>query len=300
MKRIIRPFHSFSSKFPSGIGLYGICEDRNSSYLRGPALAPPLIRTALHCPSSNAHSEVGIEVLSRIQDYGDLTPSQPDSRVISEEIQPRLEAILRDDRLPLALGGDHSLTFPILLALHKILCQPVTVIHFDAHPDCYPLFEGNLWSHASPFARVVEEEGLCQQLVSIGIRTASPEQRDFMKTQPIKWIEAKHFPSQGSGLRDLLSPFIPSQDSLVYVSIDLDVLEPGLAPGVSHHEPGGLTVRQLIDAIHCLPGRVVGADVVEYNPRQEMSGSQLTAFVAAKIVKELSARALAPDLTHSY
>lgn len=201
MKKIIRPFHSISSKFPSGIGLYGICEDRNSSYLRGPALAPPLIRTALHCPSSNSHSEVGLEVVSRIHDYGDLTPplSLPaDSRVISEQvIQPCLEAILRDDRLPLALGGDHSVTFPILLALHNILHQPVTVIHFDAHPDCYPLFEGNLWSHASPFARLLEEEGLCQQLVSIGIRTASPEQRDFMKTKPIKWIEAKHFPSQG-------------------------------------------------------------------------------------------------------
>eukprot|EP01031_Cornospumella_fuschlensis_P033922 gene33922-41053_t len=271
-----------------GIGLLGITEDRNSSFLQGAALAPRLIRQALRCDSSNAYSELGVDIMSSLKDFGDIQSELPNAETLCSALRPMLENIVKNEcRTPLLIGGDHSVSYPVVSCLVAIIQKPVVIVHFDAHPDIYDNFEGNPWSHASPFARILEKQVLCDKLLSFGIRTANHHQREQMKKYNVHVVEARDFPLLGSGVSQILREHI-GPDTPVYISIDLDVLEPGLAPGVSHREPGGLTVRQLIDAIHVIPGQIIGADLVEYNPLQDVK--DITAFVASKIVKEIAAR----------
>jgi agmatinase len=251
--------------------LLGIPYDASSSYLRGAAAAPPLIRTALRSPAGNDFTERGGD-LSQLADAGDLDLST-DAATARAQIESGVEAMLRDFT-PILLGGDHSITYPIMRAVSK-KHKKITILHVDAHGDLYDEFEGDRFSHACPFARIMEER-LCARLVQAGIRTLTPHQRDQIKKFSVDTIEMQHF---AGGAR-------PSVPGPVYLSIDLDGIDPAFAPGVSHREPGGLTVREVITMIQALDGPIVGADVVEFNPAQDLGG--VTAAVAAKIVREIA------------
>jgi arginase len=169
--------------------------------------------------------------------------------------------------VPLTLGRDHSITFATSKAARKFIGKPLVIVHFDAHSDIYESYEGDRNSHKCPFARICEVPDFCKQLISIGIRTLDGEQRLQIQKFGVNIIEAKDFPAEGSDIKKILDKFIGS-NTPVCITFDIDVLEPGLAPGVHHKEGGGLSVRQAIDAIHCIPGRIVGADIVEYSPDQ--------------------------------
>ena len=177
-------------------------------------------------------------------------------------------------RRPIALGGDHSITYSILRAFRD-RPRGLTVLHIDAHADLYDEFEGDRFSHACPFARIMEEK-LCGRLVQVGIRTLTPHQRDQIRRFNVDTVEMQHFAADAR----------PKIAGPVYLSIDLDGLDPAFAPGVSHREPGGLSVRDVLQMIHGLGGPIVGADVVEFNPAKDLDG--LTAAVAAKIVREIA------------
>jgi len=252
--------------------LVGIPYDASSSFLRGSAAAPSLIRQALHSPAGNHYTERGAD-LSQLADAGDLalTDEAGNARVT---IQAGIELTLKDGFAPIALGGDHSITYPIMRAIAQ-QHRGVTILHIDAHGDLYEEFEGDRYSHACPFARILEEE-LCGRLVQVGIRTLTPHQRDQIRRFNVETIEMQHF---AGGVR-------PKVFGPVYLSIDLDGLDPAFAPGVSHREPGGLSVRDVLSMIHSLDGPIVGADVVEFNPSQDLGG--VTASVAAKIVREIA------------
>jgi agmatinase len=179
---------------------------------------------------------------------------------------------------PISLGGDHSITYPIIRAFAKKYPN-LSILHFDAHPDIYDSFQGNRLSHASPFARIMEER-LVKRLVQVGVRTATAHQREQIKKFGVETIE----------MRDFKDGMEFNFDSPLYISFDVDGLDPAYAPGVSHREPGGLSTRQVIDIVQRLRGRVVGADIVEFNPR--MDPLHVTGTVCAKILKEISARML--------
>lgn len=132
--------------------------------------------------------------------------------------------------------------------------RPITIVHFDAHPDLYPNFQENPFSHASPFARILEQPGLCSQLISFGIRTSTPIQTQIANKYRVFHIHARDYPNEGYKIGGFLEKLYQEREPLVYLSIDMDVLDPAFAPGVSHREPGGLSTRQLIDAIHSIPG----------------------------------------------
>ena len=125
------------------------------------------------------------------------------------------------------------------------------------------------------------EEGLAGRLVQVGIRTATAHQREQVARFGVEMIE----------MRDFRASFVPEFDTPVYISFDIDALDPAFAPGVSHREPGGLSTRQALDLIGRLRAPVLGADVVEFNPRMDSSG--MTAMVCAKLVKEIAGRMLA-------
>ena len=251
--------------------LLGIPYDASSSFLRGSSAAPPLIRAALRSPAGNSFTERGAD-LAQLADAGDLTVSEQPAAARTE-IEAGVEAMLRDFT-PILLGGDHSITYPILRAFAR-KHRSLTILHIDAHGDLYDEFEGDRFSHACPFARIMEER-LCARLVQVGIRTLTPHQRVQISKFGVDTIEMQHF---AGGAR-------PSVSGAVYLSIDLDGIDPAFAPGVSHREPGGLSVRDVIAMIHALDGPIVGADVVEFNPAQDLGG--LTAAVAAKIVREIA------------
>ncbi|MFK7919660.1 MAG: agmatinase family protein [Ilumatobacter sp.] len=262
------------------ISLLGIALDANSSFMRGCALGPAAIRASLHSDSGNDANEASVHVTPLLEDVGDVSitneeASYADADAITAAVRTQLAA----GRQVISLGGDHSVTFPILRAFREFH-DDLTVVHIDAHPDMYDNLGDNPLSHASPFARALEA-GCMTTLVQLGIRTATQHQVG----QGERWNVQMFTPRQ-------LADFDPSTLSgPIYFSLDLDGLDPSCAPGVSHHEPGGLTVREVLDVIDALPGPVVGADVVELNPTRDLV--DMTAMVGAKFVKELAGAMLA-------
>ena len=257
--------------------LLGIPFDANSSYLRGAAGAPPLIREAFRCDSSNSSTESGIELDSAsVLDAGDL--ELPADGAFTA-IESAVGELLDDGKSPMCLGGDHSITYPIVRAFGRRFAD-LTIVHFDAHPDLYDEFQGNRRSHACPFARIMEE-GCAKRLIQIGIRTMNTHQRKQADRFAVEVVEMRDLPALEK--LKLAGP--------VYISFDIDVLDPAFAPGISHREPGGMSVREAISHLHAITGDVVGADLVEYNPKQDVS--QLTAMVCAKILKEILGKMIA-------
>lgn len=258
--------------------LIGIPFDGQSSYLRGAADAPPRIREALHCAASNDWTELGVNLgaASAYEDAGDLRFSEKDAFAA---IESGVRKMLDEERRVISLGGDHSITFPILKAFAPKYPK-LTIFHFDAHPDLYDEFEGNKLSHACPFARIMDA-GLAQRLVQLGIRTATQHQREQAKKFGVEVVEMRHLPAH-----EKLKAAGP-----VYISFDIDVLDPAFAPGVSHRESGGMTVREAIAHLQSIQGDVVGADLVEYNPVRDLDG--MTATAAAKILKEILGKMIA-------
>lgn len=259
----------------------GVRYDAQSSFRRGPAGAPPLIRAALHSSAGNLWSESGVDlgVAGSWSDGGDIEPGalpSTNARDVVGAIEGEVDRVVAAGHRPLILGGDHSITYPILRAIAKGFGPP-TVLHIDAHSDTYDEFEGNRLSHACPFARIMEE-GLASQLVQVGIRTLTGHQRDQTRRFGIEVIDMIAW---AGGAR-------PNLSGPLYISLDLDGIDPAFAPGVSHREPGGLSVREVIGLVQSAPIPIVGADLVEYNPDADVDG--MTATVAAKLVKELLAR----------
>ena len=263
------------------IDLIGVPVDDNSSYLRGAAAGPAAIAEALRCDSANLWTETGFDLEPVLRWQGDL--SLPGAEASMAEVMAAVErgaqAAGETGNPPIFLGGDHSVTYPLVRGLRRAVGE-FAILHFDAHPDCYDLYDGNRFSHACPFSRIMED-GLCTRLVSVGIRTATGHQREQRDRFGIQWLE----------MRERASWPELSFDTPVYVSLDLDVLDPAFVPGVSHHEPGGMSTREVLDVIHAVGAPVIGADVVELNPSRDRDN--VTAMTAAKLVRELAGVILA-------
>ncbi|KAF2315380.1 hypothetical protein GH714_039069 [Hevea brasiliensis] len=246
---------------------------RERAKLKGPAFAPPRIREAIWCGSTNSATEEGKELNDPrvLTDVGDVPVQEirdcgvDDDRlmnVISESVKPVME---EDPLRPLVLGGDHSISFPVVRAVSEKLGGPVDILHLDAHPDIYHAFEGNIFSCIA----ICPNNGRWLCAAAIAISAASPQ-------YVLCWNNAVNR-KLGEGVKG------------VYISIDVDCLDPGFAPGVSHIEPGGLSFRDVLNILHNLQADVVAADVVEFNPQRDTLDG-MTAMVAAKLVRELTAK----------
>lgn len=254
------------------IDLIGVPLDENSSFMRGAAIGPVEMIKALGCDSANMWSETGHDLADVLVDRGNLTLTSGEAAI--EEIRTAAEHAGKSGHKPIFLGGDHSVTYPLVKGLREAVGD-FAILHFDAHPDCYHDFEGNRFSHASPFSRIMEE-GLCSRLVSAGIRTAHDHQREQKAKFGIEWLEMK----------DQANWPKLAFDCPVYITFDLDGLDPAFAPGVSHHEPGGMSTREALNIIQSIEAPVIGADVVELNPERDVNG--VTAMVAAKLIREIA------------
>lgn len=260
------------------IAVYGVPWDEKSSYMRGCRDAPPLIWDAFNCDSSNRCTESGINLSKEnlIRYAGSFKLSS--GNAVIAEIESAAARIFSAGDLPIFLGGDHGITYPLVKGIQQTY-PDLSILHFDAHPDLYDQIHGDTFSHGCPFARIMEEK-LATRLVSVGIRTMTPHQQDQAQRLGVEIIDMRRYQPG----------VIPAFTGPVYLSLDLDVLDPAFAPGLSHHEPGGMTTRELLHAIQAINGRVIGADLVEYNPHRDSQNQ--TAMVAAKLMKEIAAKML--------
>lgn len=255
------------------VTILGIPFDENSSFLRGPALAPAKIREAFHSDSANYFTESCINLKDHldVRDKGDVVFKAGVSPIAIIELEVS-SALQQTDKLFL-LGGDHSITFPVIKGFYSRF-KDLTILHIDAHGDLYDNFENNPHSHASPFARIMEK-GLVKRLVQVGIRTMTKHQRE----------QADRFGVEVTEMKNWSPDFRLKADGPIYISLDIDAIDPAFAPGVSHHEPGGFSSRDVISLLQNIKGNVVGADLVEFNPTRDSSG--ITAMLAAKLYKEM-------------
>ncbi len=257
------------------LAIIGVPFDEKSSYLRGAAGGPAAIRASSTGRARNPETELGVNLEhdTIMVDLGDVDTSGDVDKTF-QSIETAVAVVLKKKARPMVLGGDHSITYPILKAMAKVH-KALDILHFDAHPDLYEDLYGDRLSHACPFARIMED-GLANSLVQVGVRAATANQRATARRHGVRMIEMKDF--QDGLILTFKNP--------LYISFDLDSLDPAFAPGVSHQESGGLTMRQAIDLIHRLKARIVGLDVVELNPARDPSG--ITASAAVKIVKEVA------------
>jgi arginase len=264
------------------IAVLGVPFDEKSSYLRGAAQGPAAVRAVSTGKCYCGWTELGVnlEEDTVLVDLGDVDTSGDMDKSFAL-IEKGVAAILDKGAVPIVLGGDHSITYPVLKAFARRF-KPLDVLHFDAHPDLYDDLYGDRLSHACPFARIVED-GLAASVVQVGVRAITAAHRARALKGGVRMVEMK----------DIQDPLHLRFANPVYVSFDMDALDPAFAPGVSHHEPGGLTTRQAVQIIQSLKGRIVGLDVVELNPSRDPSG--ITAAAAFKIVKETAGRIVRPD-----
>ncbi|RDX84380.1 Arginase, partial [Mucuna pruriens] len=277
--------------------LLGVPLGHNSSYLEGPAFAPPFIRDGIWSASANSTTEEGKDLadLRVLADVGNIPVQEIRDCGIEDErlmkiVSDSVKIVMDEDPLrPLVLGGDHSISFPVVRAISEKLGGQVDILHFDAHPDLYEAFEGNYYSHASPFARIMEG-GYARRLLqailySFTILSINKEGREQAQRFGVEQYEMRTFDKDRAFLENLqLGEGVKG----VYISIDVDCLDPGYAPGVSHYESGGLSFRNVMNILQNLKGDIVGGDVVEYNPQRD-TADDMTAMVAAKFVRELAA-----------
>lgn len=255
------------------ITIQGIPYDEKSSFLKGSALAPPLIRKFYHSDSGNYFAENSVDTNSEnVFDKGDFEIRN------YFDIEEITSNNLSENSKLITLGGDHSITFPIIKAFGKFHPK-IDILHFDAHPDLYDELLKDKHSHACPFARIMEN-GLAERLVQVGIRTLNSHQKE----------QAERFNVEIHEMRNLDISKIPNFENPVYISLDMDAFDPAFAPGVSHHEPGGMTSRQVIEIIQNLDAEIIGADIVEFNPSRDIQ--DVTGALTAKCLKEILGRML--------
>lgn len=266
------------NQIPShAVAILGLPWDENSSFLRGAALAPEHIRQVLYDGASNLYCESGtdLEAQQNLVDGGNLSLM---TELPFTEIVNAISRGVKEGNRFLCLGGDHAVTYPIFSGYMQGYDR-INILHIDAHPDLYDEFDGNRLSHACPFARIMET-GRVDRLVQIGVRSLNTHLR-----QQIERFHAETYPVQG-WTTDLVSAL----EGPLYLSLDLDALDPAFAPGVSHHEPGGLTTREVLSIIQAIQAPLIGADIVELNPTRDIN--QMTARLAAKFLREIAAKML--------
>jgi arginase len=263
------------------MAILGVPFDEKSSFLRGAAGGPAAIRAVSTGKCYCGYTELGVnlEEDTVMVDLGDVdTSGDPDKCFALTE--KAVAKVLDRGAVPIVLGGDHSITYPVLKAFAAKF-KPLDVLHFDAHPDLYDELYGDRLSHACPMARVLED-GLAANIVQVGVRAVTSDHRSRALKHGVRMVEMK----------EIDGPLHLKFSNPVYVSFDMDALDPAFAPGVAHHEPGGLTTRQAVQVIQALKGRIVGLDIVELNPARDVSG--ITAAAAFKVIKEVAGRVVRP------
>ncbi len=279
-------------QFASAQGLdacfVGIPFDIGTSNRPGARFGPRFIRgeSAFLRPYNNATRAAPFESLA-VADVGDIAINTFHLAKSVQIIENAYDTILTHDCRPIGIGGDHTITLPILRSIHR-KHGPVALIHVDAHADVNAHHFGEPVTHGTTFRRAIEE-GLVitERSAQIGLRATgwSAEEFDWPRSQGMRVVEAHEIWFQSldpltAEMRELIA------DAPVYLTFDIDGLDPSCAPGTGSPEPGGLTLSQGMQAIRGMKGLdLVGADLVEVAPAYDPSGN--TALTAANLLFEM-------------
>jgi len=263
----------------------GLPDDSQSSFRRGSARGPQRIRLAYDGNCYNATTESGVDLTGMVADLGDL-PSKSSWVLTARSYQEFASRLFQIGKIPFFAGGDHAVTVPIIDALAE-LGEPVHIVQIDAHPDLYPDFEGNRHSHACTISRALEMRHVAS-VTQLGIRTLNAAQMPQLE----RYRDRLHifFARDLPGELPMLSHIF--KGAPVYLTVDLDGLDPAFAPGVSHPVPGGLTPRQVLNFIQKANWKLAGMDVVEVNP--DLDVNDQTAILAARLLHEAMGYAARP------
>ncbi len=277
------------------IAIVGAPLDDGTSARPGARFGPRAIRQApYHWGTADAWSiQLDVDPFTRVKvvDAGDapVVPSRlaRGLRVIHEKVF----RVARTGALPVVLGGDHSITYPSAAAVARARHpRDVGLVHFDAHADTGNDVWGSLVSHGTPMRRLIEEGWIAgKNFVQIGLRGYWPEKPvfDWMRVQGLRWHTMVEIEERGSEavIADAIAEALDGPDC-IYLSIDIDVVDPGMAPGTGTPEPGGLLARELLRAVRQIVGAVdlVGMDVVEVSPPYD--SAEITTMLAHRCVLE--------------
>lgn len=266
----------------------GIPMDIGASNRAGTRHGPRQIRaeSVMLRPYNMATGAAPFEVM-QVADIGDVPINTFDLKKTTDIITTHYDGILAQGCIPLTLGGDHTLTWPVLRAMAKHH-GPVALIHVDAHADINDTMFGERIAHGTPFRRAVEDGLLqCDRVYQIGLRGTgySPEDFNWSRAQGFTVVQAE------ACWHRSLTPLMAEVrarvgDAPVYLSFDIDSLDPAFAPGTGTLEIGGLTIWQALEIIRgCAGLNLVGCDLVEVSPPYDLAGS--TALVAANLLYEM-------------
>ncbi len=291
------PARSLTDIGTAGVVILGAPFDWGTSYRAGARFGPKAIREAdyLGFDGYRPHIPTGIDPLGTlgVVDAGDVlvTPGAVEESL--DRIAASVETIARAQAVPIVLGGDHTITFANATGLARVAGSgSFALIHFDAHADTGATQNGQLYGHGTPMRRLIESGAVPgHRFVQIGLRGYWPDPETFawMREQQMRYFTMSDITERGlpEVVDEAVGHAVADADG-VFVSVDIDVVDPGSAPGTGTPEPGGLTPRQLLDTVRRL-GRdleVLGADVVEVAPPYDGPG-QVTAFLANRVVLEI-------------
>lgn len=266
------------------VGVLGVPFDGAVSFRRGTAFAPAKLRElSAHIASC---AEEGQPLNLKVRDYGDVLPVLDWERYF-QAVEERALDVLQHP-MALFLGGDHSVSIPLMRAFDRAVDGPFGVLHFDAHPDLFDVYDEHRWSHACTERRALELPGLSpEHLVFAGLRSFCQEEWDFLKAHPeIQYSTARQCHQQG--IEAIAEQAVAQLQDVeaVYFTLDIDGLDPAFAPGTGTPEGGGLTTRDLLELVRIvfreLPIRAL--DVVEVAP--PLDHSDITSFAALKAIYE--------------
>lgn len=270
------------------IGIVGIPYDGALTNRAGARHGPREVRNASSLMRTTHHvTKVNPYKNARIADVGDVAFTAVfDIEKTHAEISTFIKRMTDANVIPLSVGGDHSISLPILRSVAAR--GPVALIHIDAHTDTWDQFQGSKFNHGSPFRRATEE-GLIDpaKAIQIGIRGAqnSPEGWEYSEKAGMRVMFIEEVQHIGiAAVLDAVKTLIG--DTPVYLTFDIDVLDPVYAPGTGTPEIGGLTTPQALDLIRGLRGmNCVGADLVEVSPPFDVGG--ITSLTAATLIYEI-------------
>jgi agmatinase len=269
--------------------------DGGTSNRPGARFGPMAIRMTDYLPHDGSRPSLALRtdglVDLTVVDGGDVEMYSGDIEKALAALEAAVEKVARSGAIPVVLGGDHSIAFPDAKGVANVLGHGrVSMLHFDAHADTGDIEFGSLWGHGQPMRRLIESGALrADRFLQIGLRGywPPPETLDWMAGQRMRSYEMTEI-----GLRGLQAclteAFAIATDQCegVFLSVDIDVCDPGHAPGTGTPEPGGLSARELLDSVRriCLELPVVGVDVVEVSPPYDHA--DITAALANRVVLE--------------
>ena len=275
------------------VAIIGAPFDDAVTHRPGARFGPRAIRQAQYTAGSINSLQVGIEPYEVLEvvDAGDanIVPTQIGRS--HAMIYRKIEAIARTGAIPIVLGGDHSITWPSATAVANVR-RPTRIgmVHFDAHADTAPDSWGQLAGHGSPMRRLIESGAILgRNFVQVGLRGywPSPDVLEWMRQQELRYHFMTEIEERGAEavVDDAIAEALDGADS-IYLSIDIDVVDPGLAPGTGTPEPGGLLSRELLRAIRRIVAAVdlAGMDIVEVSPPYDWAES--TAMIANRVALE--------------